>query len=56
MGHYITAEDYVLEGFGVCGLFRVVLTSSDLLALFLCMNRVDRHQTDTSSVCRSHKQ
>lgn len=35
----------------VCGaLFRVVLTSSDFLALFLSVNSVDKHQADVSSV------
>lgn len=41
----------------VCGaLFRVVLTSSDFLALFLSVNSVDKHQADVSSVGWSHKQ
>ena len=31
-------------------LFRVVLTSSDFLALSLSVNRVDKHQVDASSV------
>lgn len=55
MGHYITAEDYAIESFVFGPLFRVVLTSSDFLALFLSVNRVDKHQADACSVGWSHK-
>ena len=50
MGHYITAEDYAIESFVFGALFRVVLTGSDFLTLFLSVNRVDKHQADASSV------
>lgn len=49
MGPYIKEQDNALEGFGVWGLFRVVLTSSDFLAFFLYMNGVDKCQVDTRS-------